>query len=173
MLSNQAIGLIALRAKRARLHHRQIARHAINTDVQETADEQAEQRGQQGFDQARVLSTTVVISLVLIIVPSRAHVLGFGVLQEIVQRRHVRDGEAFHAVQKSAAQNVRFEERPGRIQRQLRPAHRRLLFHQLLGRERGVTVHGLQMLRQRAAREVQNIGFQMADVALHHTDSWT
>src|SRR5580698_3099176 len=47
--------LIAFGAKRTRLHHRQVARHAVNADVEKAANEQAGERGQQGFHHLRGL----------------------------------------------------------------------------------------------------------------------
>jgi len=48
--------LVAFGAKRARLHHRKIARQPVNTNVEKTADEQAgERRDNQGFNHLRGL----------------------------------------------------------------------------------------------------------------------
>ena len=63
--------------------------------------------------------------------------------------------------------NVGAEESPWRLKDQTSPCHLLARFDQLLGRERRVAVHGLQMLRQRIASEVQQVRIQVPDAALH------
>ena len=86
--------------------------------------------------------------------PSWAHVLGFGVLQEIIERCHMRDRQTFGAIQEATLQNVSLEKRPGRLQRKLLPANMFFLVNKLFRSQRGVAIHGLEMLGKRAAREV-------------------
>src|SRR5438552_19191991 len=94
--------------------------------------------------------------------PSRAHVAGLCVLEEVIERRHIGDGQTFGAVQKAALYDVGSEEGPGGIERQFFPTDGSFLLHQLLGSERSVAVQGAQVFGKRAAGEMKNIRVEMS-----------
>src|ERR1700733_6652634 len=98
---------------------------------------------------------------------SVAHEARLGELDEIIERRHVGDRQTFHAVQKTALEKIRLKKSPRRRKYETRPGGPFAGREHLFGREGGVTVHGAEMLGERAAREVQQVGFEMADPAAH------
>src|SRR5579863_4913621 len=86
---------------------------------------------------------------------------------EVIKCCHVGDGQAFHAVEEAELEKIRLKKSPRRRKDKTRPGGPFAGSEHLLRRQRGVAVHGAQMFRERAAREVQKVGFEMAEPAAH------
>src|SRR5579885_882158 len=97
---------------------------------------------------------------------AEAHELGFRVFQEIVEGRHICDRQSFQPVEEAHPQKIGLQEGPRRIQDQPGPGDLFLAGDQLLGGERGVAVHGAQMLGEGIASKMQQVGLQAPDAAV-------
>src|SRR5579862_3804506 len=98
---------------------------------------------------------------------SVAHEARLGELDEIIKRGHVGDRQTFHAVEKTELEKIRLEKSPRRRKYKTRPGGPFAGGEHLFGRQSGISVHGAKVLGERAAREMEQVGFEMAQPAAH------
>src|ERR1700729_1209515 len=80
----------------------------------------------------------------------------------------MRDGQPLWPVEESTLQKITLEKRPGRVGDDSGERHFHFTSGQFLRGERGIAVHGLDMLGERLAGEVQNIALQVPPSASRH-----
>src|ERR1700683_1693965 len=93
---------------------------------------------------------------------SVAHEARLGEFDEIIKRGHIGDRQTFHAVEKTEFEKIRLKKSPWRRKYKTRPGGTFAGGELLFGGESGVTDNGAKMRGERDAREVEQVGFEMA-----------
>src|SRR5262249_45203187 len=95
-----------------------------------------------------------------------AHAPGLRILYEYIDGGHKGDDQAFEAVLETSLEKIGLHERPGRGKKQAPERCGAALGDPFLGGERGVAVRGFQVLGERVAGVMEQVGFQRGEAAI-------